>query len=69
VIFVQDVQVTLSDEERETLRQLVSIEGLSGAARRLKIDRSVISSAIGGIAVRRGSIALLREALATQAVK
>lgn len=55
---------TLADEDREYLRVLVQKDGLHATAKNLGLSRGVISSAIGGISVRRGSIEMVRDALA-----
>ena len=57
-------QTLLDEAERDQLRQIVDKLGLNAAARTLNLSRGVISSAIAGIAVRRGSIELVRESLA-----
>jgi hypothetical protein len=58
-------KLLLDEVDREYLRALVSKEGLNAAARMLGMSRGVVSSAVGGIEVRRGSIEMLREAIAT----
>jgi hypothetical protein len=55
---------TLDNEDRKYLRAIVEKHGLEGAARLLNISRGVVSSAVGAIGVRRGSIELIRDALA-----
>jgi len=57
----------LEDAERETLRRLVEDEGLAQVARTLNLSRGVVSAAVAGIGVRRGSIELVRDALAARA--
>lgn len=55
----------LSDGDREHLRRLVEEHGVAGAARLLGLSRSVVASAAGGLGVRRGSLELVKDALAT----
>lgn len=55
----------LDEDDREYLKALVSEQGLNAIARALSISRGVVSSALAGIEVRRGSIEMLREALTT----
>ena len=54
----------LSAEEQETLRRLVAPRGAQRAAVELGVSREVILSALGGLNLRRGSLALLHAALA-----
>lgn len=56
----------LTDKERQQLRKLVDSQGLAAAARTLGLSRGVVASSAGGIGVRRGSLELIREALAAQ---
>lgn len=56
----------LNEEERKVLRRLVQQRGVAGAARMLGVSRGVVASAAGGIGVRRGSLELVREALAAR---
>src|SRR5690349_1344550 len=56
----------LDEKERADLRRLVAERGVAGAARLLGISRGVVASAAGGINLRRGSVALVREALGAQ---
>ncbi len=55
----------LDEKERLRLRKLVEVRGVSGTARLLGLSRGVVSAAAGGISIRRGSIELVREALAS----
>ncbi len=59
----QPVANALNSEDRNYLRCIVEKEGLNATAIKLAISRGVISSAVAGIPIRRGSIELLREAL------
>lgn len=54
----------LDDVDREDLRRIVDESGLYGAAKLLNLSRGVVSSAVGGIGVRKGSVELVRAALA-----
>jgi len=56
----------LDADEREHLRKLVDAHGLNTVVNLLEVSRGVISSALAGVGVRRGSLALLRSALAAQ---
>lgn len=54
----------LSAEEKEVLRRLVAPRGARRAAIDLGVSREVVASALGGLTLRRGSLALLHAALA-----
>lgn len=54
----------LDDAERSRLRSLVNQSDLARAARALGVSRGVVSSAVAGIGVRKGSLEQLRDALA-----
>lgn len=54
----------LSAEEKEVLRRLVAPRGARRAAVDLGVSREVVVSALGGLNLRRGSLALLHAALA-----
>lgn len=54
----------LSAEEKEVLRRLVAPRGARRAAINLGVSREVVVSALGGLNLRRGSLALLHAALA-----
>lgn len=53
----------LNDSDRKHLRHLIATHGLTATARMLNVSRGVVSSAVAGITVRRGSIELIRDAL------
>lgn len=52
--------------DRADLRRLVDLYGVSKTAELLGVSRTTIASAVAGIAVRRGSVLLLRDALAAR---
>lgn len=54
----------LEDRDRKHLRRLVDKHGLAGTTRMLKISRGVVVAAVAGLGVRRGSLELVRDALA-----
>lgn len=54
----------LDDEEQKVLKSLVEELGVQGAARKLDLTRGVVTAAAGGIGVLRGSLELVRTALA-----
>ncbi len=57
----------LSDAEVfARLRELVNEHGLAGAAKRLGMGREPLARVLGGVEVRPGSMALLRERLSTE---
>lgn len=53
----------LEDAERDRLRSLVEKHGLAEVVRRLGVSRGAVSSAVGGIGVRRGSVEMIVAAL------
>ncbi|MES2179832.1 MAG: hypothetical protein V4550_18370 [Gemmatimonadota bacterium] len=53
----------LTAEERDYLRSIVDEIGLPAATRELGLSRSVVTSALAGLDVRRGSLELIRDAL------
>ena len=66
---VDEKAFVLSAEERDHLRSIVDEAGLATAVKDLGLSRSVISSALAGLDVRRGSLELIRDALARAAKK
>lgn len=54
---------TLTGDDRRYLKKLVDEHGLHGVSRLLDISRGVVSSAVAGIPIRRGSIVMLRTVL------
>jgi hypothetical protein len=54
----------LEPEDRRLLCKLVDQKGVAGAARQLDVSRSVVVQAAGNFGVRKGSLEMLREALA-----
>jgi hypothetical protein len=64
--FVNNGLCVLEDSDRKHLRRLVDKHGLAETTRLLKISRGVVMAAVAGIGVRRGSLELVRDALAAQ---
>lgn len=56
-------QHLLDDADREYLKKLVKENGFHATAKALDVTRGVISAAVAGINVRRGSIEMLRAAI------
>jgi hypothetical protein len=61
--------MALSAEERQRLRSLLDSLGEREALARLGLNRHLVARAVGGLSIRRGSVALLRDALARQAME
>lgn len=53
----------LDDATRGRLHALVTAHGLAGAARVLGLSRGVVSAALAGTGLRKGSVELLSDAL------
>lgn len=60
---VAPVSHLLEDAEREELKSIVERLGLNATATKLSISRGVITSAIAGVSVRKGSLEMLRAQL------
>ena len=56
---------TLTEEERDELRALVQREGLRPLAARLGIHHEPVACAAAGISTRAGTLAIIRNALAS----
>ena len=52
--------LTLTGDDRRYLKKLVDEHGLHGTSKLLDISRGVVSSAVAGIPIRRGSIEMLK---------
>ena len=53
----------LDSSNQTRLQRLVAAQGLNATAKALGISRGVVSAALGGTGVRRGSLELLVQAL------
>ena len=58
--------MALGAEERNRLCKLIDELGERETLARLGLNRHVVARAAGGLSIRRGSLALLRDALARQ---
>lgn len=56
----ESVPLTLTGDDRRYLKKLVDEHGLHGVSKLLDISRGVVSSAVAGIPIRRGSIEMLK---------
>ncbi len=56
----EPVSLTLTGDDRRFLKKLVDEHGLHGVSKLLDISRGVVSSAVAGIPIRRGSIEMLK---------
>jgi hypothetical protein len=55
--------VVAPDDLVEHLRELIGVHGIRGTQEHLQVARETIARLLGGLGVRRGTLALVREQL------